>query len=80
MTRQEVLGVLEEMLQLAPHTLTGGERLADLEAWDSLSALHFIAVVDKQCGLPLPGSRVARCRTVDELVGLVAEAGSGRAA
>ncbi len=65
---------------ICAQTLTGGERLNDLEAWDSLSTMMFIALVDKKFGVPLPGNRVAQCRTVDELCGLIGEAAVGRAA
>lgn len=71
MTRQQALALLEQILDAPPHSLTGRERLADLEGWDSLSIVAFIAEVDKQLGVALPGSRVAACRTVDELIGLL---------
>jgi acyl carrier protein len=79
-TKQDALRMLEAMLDLTPQTLTGGERLAEIEAWDSLSTVVFIAQVDKQFGVPLAGGRVAKCQTVDELWGLVAEAVKGKAA
>jgi acyl carrier protein len=71
MTRQDALRLLEETLGMPPHTLVGDEKLADLDAWDSLSTMTFIAMVDKRLGLPLPGNRVARCRSVAELIGLL---------
>jgi acyl carrier protein len=80
MTRHDVLRLLEETLDLPADTLQGGERLRDLEAWDSLSAVAFIAMVDQKFGLPLPGNRVVACRTVDDLIGLLGDAVSGRAA
>jgi acyl carrier protein len=71
MTRQDAVGLLERTLDLPPHSLAGPERLADLEAWDSLSTVAFIAEVDRRLGLALPGGRVAACRTVDELAELL---------
>lgn len=79
-TKADTLRLLEEMLNLPPQSLTGGERLADLDGWDSLSTLMFIAHVDLAYGMPLPGGRVAQCKTVDELCGVVSEAASSRAA
>ena len=80
MQRQEARQLLEEMLELAPQSLTGAEKLRDIPAWDSLSTITFIAMVDKEFGVPLSGNRVARCQTVDELCGLVDEAvGAGAA-
>jgi hypothetical protein len=80
LTRQDALRLLEQAMGVAPHALRGEERLQALEAWDSLSTMLFIALADKHFGLPLPGSRVAACRTVDELLGLLGPALAGRAA
>jgi acyl carrier protein len=80
MTRQDALELLEEALGVPAHTLKGDERLKDIEYWDSLSTMQFIALVDTKLGIPLPGNRVARCRTVDELIGLLGASVTDRAA
>ncbi len=80
MTTYEALRFLEEVIEMKPLSLVGGERLQDLELWDSLSTLSFIAMIDKRFGLPLPVSRVLRCRTVDELIVLLKPVESSRAA
>jgi acyl carrier protein len=80
MTKQDALRLLEESLEMAPHTLTGAETLRGLESWDSLSTLAFIAMVDKELGLPMPGNQVARCRTVDELLELLGISSTKQAA
>jgi acyl carrier protein len=79
-TKAEVLHLLEEMLSLPPASVAGGARLNELDGWDSLSTLMFIAHVDKQFGVPLSGGRVAQCKTVDELCNVVADALDARAA
>jgi acyl carrier protein len=76
----DALRLLEVTLALQPHSLTGAERLTDLEGWDSLSTLAFIAMADKEFGLPLPGNRVAGCQTVAELIGLLGLPLANRAA
>lgn len=80
MTKQDALRLLETWLEMAPHTLTGEETLRNLESWDSLSTLAFIAKVDKELGLALPGNRVARCRTINELLELMGIASAKQAA
>ena len=80
MNRENVLRLVEEVLAMSPHTLTGSENLRDLENWDSLSSLHFLTVVDRQLGLPLPARQVAGCQTVGELLDLVNVASDNRAA
>jgi acyl carrier protein len=71
MTRSDALRLLEATLDLRPNTLTGAEKLTEVEGWDSLSTMAFIAMADKELGLALPGNRVAACRTVAELIGLL---------
>ena len=80
MGKPEGMRLLEQMLELGPNTLTAERRLRDLEGWDSLATMTFIALIDRELGVPLPGSRVARCQTVGELMGLVTEVRAGRAA
>ena len=80
MTRQDALRLLEQTLDMGPHTLTGSETLRDLEGWDSLSTMAIIAMVDKELGRPLPGSRVAQAQTVDQLLELMGFTSTNRAA
>lgn len=73
MTGEDGLRFIEGMLDRAPHSLTGVERLTDLDAWDSLATMLFIATVDKRFGLALSGNLVTRCQTVDDLCALLDE-------
>jgi acyl carrier protein len=70
LTRQQFLNHLGELLETdAP--LTGAERLQDLEAWDSLAAISFMAMADEECGVKVAPKDLARCATVDDLAALV---------
>jgi hypothetical protein len=80
MTKPDALRLLERTLELQPNSLTGAEKLTELDGWDSLSTLAFIATADRACGLALPGNRVVACRTVDELIGLLGVDAASRAA
>lgn len=80
MTRHNALRLLEETLELRPQSLTGREKLAAVEGWDSLATMAFIAMADKHFGVIVPGSRVARCQTVDELLALLENVARDRAA
>jgi acyl carrier protein len=80
MIKHDALRWLEKALDLAPHTLTGTERLRDVENWDSLSNLAFIAMLDKEFGVPVPAKKVAACQMVEDLLGLITAAAADRAA
>lgn len=70
MNGQDFLRALDEMLELEPGTLTGTEALDDLEGWDSLAVISFIALVDEKLGQVVAGERLAKARTVADLLDL----------
>jgi|DewCreStandDraft_4_1066084.scaffolds.fasta_scaffold175049_2 acyl carrier protein len=71
MERTELLRSLEELMDLEPGTLTGEESLADLAGWSSLAVIGFIALADEQ-GVAVSPASIAKCKTVDDLLRLVA--------
>ena len=72
MNKTELLSALDDILELDAGTIHGGERLEDLENWDSLAVLSFIALVDEDLDIILDGDALAAAETVSDLVALVA--------
>lgn len=70
MNSAEFLRELEEMLELDNGALTGAEVLAELEGWDSLAVISFIALVDEKLGLVVEGEKLARAKTVADLLAI----------
>jgi len=68
MNTAEFLLALDEMLELDPGTLTGAEALEDLETWDSLAVISFIALVDEKLGLVVEGEKLVKAKTVADLL------------
>lgn len=68
MNSADFLRELDEMLELDPGALTGAEKLADLEGWDSLAVISFIALVDEKLGVVVEGEKLARAKTVADLL------------
>jgi acyl carrier protein len=71
MTRQEFYLELDEILENSPGTIKGGERLEEIERWDSLAAILFIAMLDQKLNLSVEASKVGDCKTVDDLTALL---------
>ena len=71
MTKTEFLALMEDLIEVDPGTLARVESLGELEGWDSLAVISMIAMVDEHFGVELAGERIAQCRTVGDLVGLV---------
>jgi len=53
MSRDELILRLDELLEFPPGTLTGAEKLEDLEKWDSLAMVGYMALVDEHFGIQL---------------------------
>jgi acyl carrier protein len=61
---------LECILEVEPNTIDGTESLDDLEGWDSLAKLSFIAMGDTELGTIVSAKALLACKTVSELVKL----------
>lgn len=70
MDRKDFLLALDEMLELDAGTLTGAEELESLDNWDSLAVISFIALVDEKLGLVVEGEKLAKAKTVNDLLAL----------
>ena len=70
MTKQQLYGELETILETPPGSLTGDERLKEFEQWDSLGALSFIAMADATFGYLISGAELAECQTVEDIIRL----------
>jgi acyl carrier protein len=66
--RPDFLCLIDKLLALAPGTVKGPETLANFEAWDSLAAMGFVALLDDKLGITLPSGRLEHCATVADLV------------
>jgi acyl carrier protein len=70
-TKKELIAMLEEIVEAEPNTLTGEERLEDLQSWDSLAVVNFIAVVDENFGLTLEPKKIMESETINQLISLL---------
>ena len=75
MTRASFLRMFEETILAPPGSLTGDESLEKLKDWDSLAVVVFITQADERFSVTLSGDDVVRCKTVNDLSGLVGSSG-----
>jgi len=68
MTREEFLLRLDEVLDLPAGSLSGPEKLAELEPWDSTATIGFIALADDHNGVRLSPRKIVDCVTVEDLL------------
>ena len=67
MSEQEFIGAFEEILEMAPGTLTGTAKIEELERWDSVAMVTLMSVVHEKSGVQLSPRKVAGCVTVHDL-------------
>lgn len=71
MTSKEFMQEVETLLELDAGTISGKETLADLQGWDSMAAIGFIAMADAVAGIVIVPADLAKCKTVVDLAALV---------
>jgi hypothetical protein len=76
MTREEFLSELDEVLELPAGTLSGPEKLEDLEQWNSTAMIGFIALADTNNGTRISPRQIVNCATVEDLLKLAKADGS----
>jgi acyl carrier protein len=69
MSREEFLQSLDDLLEVPPGTLTGAEHLENLENWNSMAMIGFIALADKT-GVRVSPPQIAASTTVADLLTL----------
>lgn len=73
MTKPEFLHLFEEQLEIPEGSLNENQRLVDVESWDSLAALLFIALADEKLGVTVAGNDIAKAKTINELLALLGD-------
>ena len=71
MNRTEFLKKVDELLELPEGTLKGPERLEDLENWNSMAIVGFVALVDETYNFNVSPRQFANCETMNDVLALV---------
>jgi acyl carrier protein len=74
MKESDFLRGLEEIMEVDTDSLTPEATLADLEQWNSLSVVSFIAFADEHAGLTLNARSIQGCTSVRDLMSLLGQA------
>ncbi len=68
MTEKKKLGMLEEMMELEPDTLSADVVLEELGEYDSLARLSLMVLMEDEFGLKLTGDEIRAFRTVGDIL------------
>lgn len=71
MTNEEKITILEDIMEVDEGTLTPETLLSNIEEWDSVSFLSFMAMMDEKFGKIVTGSEIKTKETVGDLMALM---------
>lgn len=71
MTKEPKIKMIEEILDLEEGTLTEETVLRDLEDWDSVAVISFIALLDDEFNKIVKGTVIREQKTVADLMALM---------
>lgn len=71
MSEEEKIALLEEMMELDESTLNPQTKLADLDEWDSIALISFIALIDDEFDKIIKGSQIKEFKTVADALAVM---------
>jgi acyl carrier protein len=71
MKQRDFLKHIDEVLDVPSGTVRGDEALSEIEGWDSLAVVGFIAVVNQHLGVTLSAKSVQQATTMPALLALI---------
>lgn len=73
MTEQEKLEKIAEILDLEVDEIDVKANLEDIEEWDSVAILSFIAMMDEEFNKAVKGAEIREAKTVQDLFELMVD-------
>lgn len=73
MKKKDFLALLEEIIEADKDTMTGNEFINDVDGWDSLAVVSFIAMVDENFGVTLPAKKISDANSFQDLIVLLGD-------
>lgn len=71
MTDEKKISLLADVMEIDAADLKPETRLSDLEAWDSIAILSFIAMMDDEFNKVVKGTVVRSQQTISDLMNLM---------
>jgi acyl carrier protein len=71
MGEKEILSELELIIEADPASLQSNAELAELDRWDSIAVVSFMAIADEKFGVILSAKELEKATTVADLINLV---------
>ncbi len=66
--KDKIIALIEEILKVAPGTITEDTQIADVEQWDSLAHVMIIGELEGKLGISIPLDEAIEITTMKELL------------
>lgn len=73
MTNERKIELISEVLEVEIEDLTPETKLSDLDEWDSIALISFLAMIDDEFDRIIKGSIVKEQKTIADLMALMEE-------
>lgn len=70
MDKKQFYEAFADIVEADPASISGSKNLKEVEGWDSLAAVGFLAMADKEFQTRVDPSKLQKCNTVDDLAAL----------
>jgi acyl carrier protein len=65
--REKIIALIESQLNLPGGSISGNERIEDIDGWDSLAHVLIIGELESQLGVVIPLDEAIEIETVEDL-------------
>ncbi len=73
MTDEEKMQIIADVMDLETSEITPDTKLADLDSWDSVALLSFIAMMDEKFNKAIKGAEIRNFVTVQDAMNAMKE-------
>ena len=71
MTKEQKIQIIEDMLMVDEGTIEEEMQLSDIEEWDSMAIMSFVAVLDSNFNKTVTASEIKKCSSIKDVLALM---------
>jgi len=68
MELEKKIELLADLFEVEPEEIVTEQRLDEFDAWDSMSKLSLIVLMDDECGKKLTGEQILKFHTMGDIL------------
>ena len=68
MELEKKIDLLADLFEVEPDEIVSEQELASFDAWDSMSKLSLIVLMDDECGKKLTGEKILEFKTIGDIL------------